>query len=110
MKFRAVLLLLELFTSTALWVVPAWRAATVGCPDLTRDEEPDFQGQIAPLLRQYCVSCHGGAKPKAGLALDQLLQGEASLPKDTKLLATAARVLRAGEMPPEGKPRPSSAE
>jgi mono/diheme cytochrome c family protein len=59
------------------------------------------------ILDQHCVSCHGGASPQAGLALDKLdparVEGDAE--KWEKVIAK----LGARAMPPAGRPRPDEA-
>src|SRR4029077_5620767 len=42
------------------------------CPISGTRAQHTFTVNVAPVLKTYCVSCHGGAKPKAGLALDKL--------------------------------------
>src|SRR5687768_1519796 len=72
-------------------------------------EDPLFAQHFAPLLTQYCVDCHSGEKPKGDLRLDTL---------ELDLVDAAARAqwsevverIQAGEMPPEGKPRPAESE
>ena len=63
----------------------------------------------AELLAKYCVSCHGPTKPKADFRVDTLL---AAAPSEADLAAwnDVLRRLEAGDMPPQGKPRPSDAE
>ncbi len=34
-------------------------------------QEPDYAREIAPILDKHCLECHGRAKSKAGLRLDQ---------------------------------------
>ena len=56
------------------------------------------------LLDQYCVGCHNERSLTAGLALDTLdVDDVASAPA---VWETVARKLRAGAMPPLGRPRP----
>jgi mono/diheme cytochrome c family protein len=68
-----------------------------------------FSKQIAPLLAKYCVTCHGGAKPKAHLAFDAF-KDDATALKDPEVWEKVGQKLRAGEMPPEKRPRPSKEE
>ncbi len=68
-----------------------------------------FSKHIAPLLAKYCVTCHGGAKPKAHLAFDAF-KDDASALKDPEVWEKVGQKLRAGEMPPEKRPRPTQAE
>jgi mono/diheme cytochrome c family protein len=63
----------------------------------------DFAKDIAPLLTKYCVHCHGGAKPKAGLSLAFKSMAEAG--KKPQVWEKVAAQLSAGEMPPSGRPK-----
>ena len=75
----------------------------------TADKRIVFTKQVAPLVQKYCVRCHGGAKPRAGFALDRF-KTERQADSDRKTWEKVARVLQAREMPPEDKPQPSAAE
>ncbi|HEX4150084.1 MAG TPA: c-type cytochrome domain-containing protein, partial [Pirellulales bacterium] len=44
-----------LLSASAAWAAPS---------------EPDYQRDVAPLLRNYCVSCHGADEPEGGLVLE----------------------------------------
>ncbi len=70
---------------------------------------PGFEKRITPFLKNYCVSCHGGTKPKAELRLDRL-----SAVVDDKQSAEAWQdvldALNAGEMPPENAKQPGTIE
>jgi hypothetical protein len=68
-----------------------------------------FTKQVAPLLTRYCTGCHGGVKPRGGLALDTF-RDEAAALKDRTVWDRVLQNLRAGDMPPPNKPRPSRAE
>ncbi len=57
-----------------------------------------------PFLRQNCVSCHGPAKPQAGLDLSKLDFQPTNLATWIKIHDRVA----AGEMPPKGMPRPAA--
>jgi hypothetical protein len=86
-------------------------ALTLGwvCAPAGGAEKVEFSQHIAPLLTQYCTGCHGGAKPKGGLALDRY-KDEASLARDPQVWEKVARMLRAREMPPEGRRQPTPQE
>jgi hypothetical protein len=60
-------------------------------------------------LKKHCLACHTGAKAKADLRLDTF-SDDASLVKDRKTWMRVLDVLKAGEMPPEPKPKPAVAE
>ena len=85
------------------------------------DETPpvDFNQQIAPIFRQYCVGCHNATDAEHGLVLesyDTLLQGgddgAVLVPKKSAesrlLLMVDGRIKPA--MPPEGNEGPTAAE
>ncbi|OYW22981.1 MAG: hypothetical protein B7Z55_04005, partial [Planctomycetales bacterium 12-60-4] len=57
-----------------------------------------------PFLRQNCISCHGAAKPQAGLDLTKLDDQPGNLATWIKVHDRVA----AGEMPPKGMPRPAA--
>jgi hypothetical protein len=76
---------------------------------VARADEPDFTKEVAPLIGKYCVTCHGGMKPRAGLALDRFKDPE-SVQKNLKVWESVADNLRSGDMPPPNKPRPNETE
>jgi cytochrome c553 len=57
-------------------------------------------------VAKYCVSCHGRARPAAGVAFDRL--DAASLTGHEDVWEKALRKVRAGDMPPAGAPSPES--
>ena len=57
---------------------------------------------------RHCVACHGGDKPKGKFRLDNLTTDFADAATRERWAAVIER-LEAGEMPPEGKPRPPAA-
>ncbi len=69
--------------------------------------DPSFESTVAPFLKAHCVECHGGAKPKADLALDKIGADMATHGEAWKGVLDR---LSDGTMPPKGKPRPAAAE
>ena len=66
-------------------------------------------GEVAALVKNYCVDCHSGKKPKAGLNLAALKFNAA----EPSTLAAWIRVhdkMADGEMPPPDDEQPSPAE
>jgi hypothetical protein len=59
------------------------------------------------LLGKYCVSCHNDRLRTAGLSLEKLDSSNVAL--NVGVWEKIARKLRAGEMPPNGLPRPDLA-
>ena len=70
-------------------------------------EDAAFKADLAPLLASFCVKCHAGEKPKAGINLTDLAD-PASVPKSRKTLDRVREALDSGTMPPEDKPQPTS--
>jgi hypothetical protein len=99
---RQLLFLLHL---TALVLTSALLADTPA----RAQTKPSYSQDIAPILATYCTGCHGGARPKAGLALD-VIKTDADAADRVKVWHKVVESLRAGEMPPAGKKKPSAAE
>jgi hypothetical protein len=71
----------------------------------TSDDARHFTDRFRPLLVSHCVPCHGGDKPKGKLRLDNLTPDFAD-DAAREHWADVIERLKAGEMPPKGKPRP----
>lgn len=69
----------------------------------------EYQEQIVPLFQKYCNQCHSGAKPKGDLNLTAYQTTE-HLAKKLPLMEALLSNIRNGEMPPDGKPKPTRAE
>ena len=78
-------------------------------PAVSGTQGATFAGQVVPLLKTYCTRCHGGKRPRAGLALDVYADDAAAL-KHPDVWDKVADKLRAGEMPPGKRRRPGPAE
>ncbi|HZY85246.1 MAG TPA: DUF1592 domain-containing protein [Gemmataceae bacterium] len=70
---------------------------------------PDFKKDVSPLVTRYCVTCHKGPRARGGLSLDKY-PDEAAVLKNRLTWEKVADALRAGDMPPPNRPRPSAAE
>ncbi len=93
-RYRALLVAGLLCTQ---WVCPAQTSS--------RLEAPEFKA----FLKQYCFDCHDSASAKGHLNLESL----PSNPGNREVLDRWVRVfdrVQDGEMPPEKKPQPGSAE
>jgi mono/diheme cytochrome c family protein len=89
----------------ALIAAIAWASATAQESDIAKA----YTTQIRPILARHCLECHGAAKPKGDLRLEQLTPDFAEEAGRQRWQAVLKRV-RAGEMPPKAKPRPSDAD
>jgi Protein of unknown function (DUF1592)/Protein of unknown function (DUF1588)/Protein of unknown function (DUF1587)/Protein of unknown function (DUF1585)/Protein of unknown function (DUF1595)/Planctomycete cytochrome C len=100
----------------AIRVLPAAGIAVlvvlvVLCPRNSRAAdrvEEQFGEHIEPLLEEYCYACHGLGMKKGGVALDKLAADGA--PGEREQWWAVLKNVRAGIMPPAGKPRPSAAD
>ena len=68
---------------------------------------PGAQILSRDLLDRYCVSCHNERLQTANLMLDQIDLGQVGA--HAEALEKVVRKLRAGQMPPEGRPQPAAA-
>jgi len=76
-------------------------AATRQAP---QDRAPTDPAQLRLVLNRYCAGCHNSRLLTGGLALDQV---DVSTPEQhAALWEKVIRKLRAGDMPPAGRPRP----
>ncbi len=69
----------------------------------------EFGGTVTPFLKRHCFSCHGEEVQEGDLRLDEL-PAEISEPGTAALWQEVLSKLAAGEMPPEGEPRPAAAD
>ena len=76
---------------------------------LHASEPPDFRSVGVPYLEMYCSKCHGAESPEAEIALTVFTDAE-SLTKQRKIWSNVTKQLQSGSMPPDGNPRPSTAE
>ena len=79
----------------------AWATDEVGA---TR-----FSDRVRPLLEQYCYGCHGMGSKKGGVSLDKS-DDDAAAVNARELWHAVLKNVRAGIMPPPGKPKPSADE
>ncbi len=79
-------------------------AAPAQQPDAT---DSTSEARFRTVLRRYCVGCHNQRTLTAGLALDTA--DLASVGAHADLWEGVVRKLRAGLMPPAGRPRPDEA-
>lgn len=68
-----------------------------------------FEKEIQPLLKKYCVRCHGPEKQKADLRLDTLNRDLVNGP-DAGMWQEALDLINVSEMPPKEATQPSAAE
>jgi len=101
--------------AVALCVVPwAGHVRAIGAaeaPSTTLQQrattDPSPEDTYQTMLRRYCVGCHNERTLTAGLALDTV--DLAGVGEHAELWEKVVRKLRAGLMPPAGRPRPDEA-
>jgi mono/diheme cytochrome c family protein len=70
-----------------------------------------YETAVKPLIEQNCVGCHNPTKMKGDLDLERFLSKSSSdALKDRATLELVIQKLKAGEMPPPGKPKPAPAQ
>jgi len=89
------------------FVVPV--APTVPPAPAADSPSSDFGRDVIGFVQKHCVHCHGEKMQKADLAL-HTYQDEASVLKGRKVWQNVLQMVKAGEMPPKGRPKPSPAE
>ena len=105
------------FVAAAMLLLPSGGAAS-GPAESTAPVEPAGAGQALAeaedsaeasrtVIRRYCVACHNGRTLTAGLALDDVDMTRVG--DHAELWEMVVRKLRAGLMPPAGRPRPDEA-
>lgn len=94
------------------WVILALAALCAFFPGLSRAGdrvEEQFDLQVRPILEDYCYACHDKGSKKGGVVLDAFAADRNRL-HDTDLWWRVLKNVRAGMMPPSGKPGPSEQE
>jgi hypothetical protein len=69
----------------------------------------EFRRDIRPILEQYCFDCHADGANKGNVAFDEM-KFDHGFADSRELWWKALKNLRAGLMPPNKKPQPTSAQ
>lgn len=77
--------------------------------DLVDGDDPDFERDVLSFVERYCVDCHGGERPKAGVDLSLARTPEA-IWKDAFTWSDVRDLVHGGEMPPAGESAPDAEE
>src|SRR6185295_566892 len=65
-----------------------------------------FRDEIEPILSEYCYACHAVGEKKGNVSFDTF-ESDQALVGSRELWWAVLKNVRAGVMPPVGKPRPS---
>jgi hypothetical protein len=93
-----------LLISTSVGHLAAFPETAKGKPEKPASSK-QYEEQVRPFITKHCLECHQGVKARGELRLDQLAPDLAGIESRERWLAVLAR-LKAGTMPPKGKPRP----
>src|SRR6266545_4686277 len=69
----------------------------------------DYEREIRPLLKEFCLGCHSTEKHKGDLDLERFTS-VSEVMKHPKVWQGVVEQLSLGEMPPKEKPQPAEAE
>src|SRR6266700_1266103 len=69
----------------------------------------DYEKEIRPLLKQYCLGCHSTEKHKGDLDLERFTS-LSEVRKHPKVWQGVVEQISLGEMPPKEKPQPAEAQ
>jgi len=69
----------------------------------------DFAKDVLPFVKKHCIACHNPEKRKADLILTAY-GDELSVVKNRTVWQAVVKMVQAGEMPPESRPRPAAAD
>src|SRR6266581_9725152 len=94
---------LSMLLGGAAFAVAALMPATLPAQTATPTDAANYK----QLMQMYCVGCHSGPTPFAGLNLEPL--DFANLEANGEIWEKLVRKLRARQMPPAGMPRPDDA-
>ncbi|MEN9574828.1 MAG: hypothetical protein RL514_2683 [Verrucomicrobiota bacterium] len=114
-KFLAVAVKVDRFFSRSVWQIElsSHHLLRLACLLLAAGVFPasagtQMRGEVATLVKNYCVDCHSGNKPKAGLNL-ATLKFDAAEPSTLAAWIRIHDKMAAGEMPPPDEEQPSPA-
>ncbi|AGA30073.1 DUF1592 domain-containing protein [Singulisphaera acidiphila] len=91
------------------WTVPGVAAPPAPAVGEGAGTHPSFSKDAIPFLSKHCYACHGDGKQKGDLSLDSD-RDEQAVEKNRKVWENVLEMIRAGEMPPKNRPRPSTEE
>src|SRR6266567_9612835 len=69
----------------------------------------DYEKEIRPLLKEYCLACHSTEKHKGDLDLERFTSVSEAM-KHPKVWQGVVEQISLGEMPPKEKPQPAAAQ
>ena len=106
-----VLFVCSLLATTSAILLQTFFCADSAATQPSSNKEPTvtFKQHVLPFLSKNCFACHGNGKKKGGVTLDKFTDDQA-IEKDRALWQAAYDMIRTGEMPPKGQPKPAKAD
>jgi hypothetical protein len=74
-----------------------------------KPETEPFSGAVAPLVKQYCVGCHGTKDPEGNMSLAGLT-GDLAKPEELRIWQSVLDRIESHDMPPAEAEQPSETE
>ncbi len=65
----------------------------------TPQQQEEYRTRVVPFVKKFCIECHSGADPEAGLLLTKY-KDMAGVLKDRRVWRNISEKIRSGEMPP----------
>lgn len=93
----------------AAWLLSAFAIGPAFAAGAESAAAARFRDRIEPILSEYCYACHAVGEKKGNVSFDTFESDEALL-GSRELWWAVLKNVRAGVMPPAGKPRPSERE
>jgi len=75
----------------------------------TKSDALTYARDVAPIVKKYCIRCHGSTKPRGDVILDRD-KDDSAIRKNANVWERAGDNLRSGDMPPAGAAKPTAAE
>jgi hypothetical protein len=90
--------------------IAGWNLLLLACVSVTSTTAAEPLSEAArSFIAHHCLECHRGDKPQGDTRLDGL-SADLDIDANRKLWQSAIQRIRAGEMPPKEKPRPTADE
>lgn len=83
----------------------AWASAILTLVATSVAHGDSFESDVAPVLKEFCVRCHGPDKAEGKLRIDQLTS-DFSLRENAAAWIEVRNMLNLGEMPPDDEQQP----
>ena len=74
-----------------------------------QQHESAYADTVVPFLKRHCVACHGPDKQESDVRFDGPMPDLVDRDQAERWL-TAKQLIAQGQMPPEGRPRPTADE